>query len=215
VKRTGPSLPRSPWPRRRGMRGPARLRSSSRRGYPVGGTRSRCGSYQRAVMPQACGRRAAIPFGRLGHAFGLPAVSTLGGEVSVNGANDSTGRDAESRSSLGRGTTRSLRRRRRPNGGVSEVTRASNVRQMETEEYARRLYADGVKKGCMRLKIGHLTLDQEIEGSNPSAPANLPQVLDTRASRRWGSSSTAAAPTDVRLRPTPPVTRGTHRSIIL
>jgi hypothetical protein len=31
-----------------------------------------------------------------------------------------------------------------------EVTRASNVRHMEPEEYAGRLYADGVKKGWMR-----------------------------------------------------------------
>ena len=31
-----------------------------------------------------------------------------------------------------------------------EVTRASNVRPMEPEQYARRLYADGVKKGWIR-----------------------------------------------------------------
>jgi hypothetical protein len=33
---------------------------------------------------------------------------------------------------------------------AGEVTRASNVRHMEPEEYAGRLYADGVKKGWMR-----------------------------------------------------------------
>jgi len=31
-----------------------------------------------------------------------------------------------------------------------EVTRTSNTRHMESEEYAGRLYADGVKKGWMR-----------------------------------------------------------------
>ena len=33
---------------------------------------------------------------------------------------------------------------------AGEVVRASNVRQMEPEEYARRLYAAGVKIGWMR-----------------------------------------------------------------
>jgi hypothetical protein len=31
-----------------------------------------------------------------------------------------------------------------------DATRASNVRNMEPEEYARRLYADGVAKGWIR-----------------------------------------------------------------
>ena len=46
------------------------------RTYAVAGTGSRCGSDQRAVMAQGCGRLDAVLVGRLGHALGIRVGSS-------------------------------------------------------------------------------------------------------------------------------------------
>lgn len=113
------------------------------RTYPVGGPGSRCGSDQRAVMASSV---AAAGRDSYSVDWAMPAVGTLRGEVPL----------------MARTTQRNVMRElhRCFNGDHDQVvaayaeaerrgdvTRASNVRDMEPEEYARRLYADGVAKG--------------------------------------------------------------------